>query len=293
MSKGKYPTGINNLRRRDRYFSFEFFPPKSLAGTELLYNTISQLRELQPDFVSMTCRVGGQHHDKTKEWSDEIQKRYGLTVMPHYTSVGIQREAVHTYLTELETLGIKNIMVLRGDLPDSDSNPDVLSRDFLYASDLIGYIRHLGFDFSLGGACYPEVHPEASSFEEDLRNLKKKVKAGADFLITQLFFDNDNYFRFVERCRAVGIHIPIAPGIMPITNHKQFEKIVAMTSCHVPKKLLNEITKYREDVQALYQVGYEHSLQQCQELLAQQAPGIHFYTLNHSSVSKEILTALR
>ena len=189
-------------------------------------------------------------------------------------------------------MGIENIMALRGDFPRDLPNYKAPEDGFAYASELIAYIRRLGFPFSVGAACYPEVHPEASSARDDLRHLKEKVEAGSDFLISQLFFINENYFSFLDRCRAAKIDLPIIPGIMPITNFKQVERFTAMTGCKFPKQLLEKIAKCDDNKEELYKLSLDYSLEQCQGLLNQEVPGIHFYTLNQSGLTKEIFKQL-
>lgn len=281
-----------NFKKR-AIFSFEFFPPKSSAAELQLRKAIGELKELGPDFISITCGAGASTRDETGKWSQGIQDEHGIITMSHYTSIGIQREDAGAHLRELEAAGIKNIMALRGDLPRGLPHSKALQNGFSYASELIAYIRQSDFDFSIGAACYPEVHMEAVSAEEDLKNLKKKVDAGADFLISQLFFINENYFSFLDRCHALQINLPIIPGLMPITNFKQIEKFTAMTGCKFPKKLLNNIEKCGDNKRDLYKLSLDHSLQQCQELLDQQVPGIHFYTLNQSDLTKEVFLRLR
>ena len=270
-------------------FSFEIFPPKNIKGEMLLDETLNELRKLKLDFLSITCGAGGSINNKTKDWSEKIQAKYDILTMPHYTSIGIQKETVASDLQQLLEIGINNIMALRGDLPH---DYDHSQNSFFYANELIEYIRNLNFDFSIGAACYPEVHKEASSKKEDLMYLKKKVISGADFLITQLFFINNHYFDFIERCHASLIEVPIIPGIMPITNFKQIEKFTNMTGCQFPKSLLNKIDKCDNNPDELYKISVEYSLEQCQELLDAKVPGIHFYTLNQSNITRKIFSQL-
>lgn len=273
-------------------FSFEFFPPKNVAGKERLENTLKEVCTLKPDFISITCGAGGTGDNKTLEWSKKIQNNYDITTMPHYTSIAIQREEVLGYLEKLFDAGIQNIMALRGDKPKDNPDYKVPEGGFRYANELTAYIRETKLPFSIGGACYPEVHMEAPSAEEDLQNLKKKVDAGVDFLVTQLFFLNENYYRFVERCHKIGIKVPIVAGIMPITHFKQVEKFTKMTGCQLPKKLIEELESNSQNTEELFKRSFEYSVKQCQELLEAKAPGLHFYTLNQSSMTSEILKVL-
>jgi len=274
-------------------FSFEFFPPKNEEGERRLFQTLEELYPLLPDFVSVTYGAGGSTRARTREWVTSIQSQYRIPAMPHFTCVGASRDEIHASLVEFRDAGIQNIMALRGDPPIGESEFRPAPDGFAHASDLIRFIRESGFEFSLGGACYPEKHPEAKSLEEDLEHLKIKVDAGADFLVTQLFFDNDSYFRFVERCRGIGISRPIVPGIMPITQFKQVERFTAMAGCSFPPDLLTSIERVKDDPEALRRVSLAFTIGQCRELLAGGAPGIHFYTLNQSTITSEILKSLK
>lgn len=282
-----------NSERKPPFFSFEFFPPKNEEGEQRLYNTIGELKELKPDFVSVTYGAGGSTREKTLEWVSEIQERYGITAMAHFTCVGASRDEIKQQLITLNEHGIRNIMALRGDPPRGEEKFVAPADGFPYASDLIAFIRQLDLDFSIGAAAYPEIHQEASSADDDLKNLKTKVNAGADFLVTQLFFDNEIYFRFVERCKQVGIHIPIIPGIMPITQMNQIEKFTRMAGTVIPESLVKELTECGEDTEKLRQISLEYTTRQVLELLKSGAPGIHFYTLNQSQATMKILKRVR
>ena len=273
-------------------FSFEFFPPKDNESDIRLYKTIDDLKEIQPSFVSITCGAGGSTKSKTKEISFKIQNEYDITVMTHYTSIGITRNEINKDLQELWNMGIQNIMALRGDKPKDNINYIVPTDGFSYASELITHIQKIGMAFSVGGACYPEVHSEACSPEQDLIHLKKKVDAGVDFLITQLFFINEHYFDFVKRCRNMNINVPIIPGIMPITNYKQIERFTKMAGCQFPKDFISTMMKYEKDPEALLKISYEYTLQQCEDLLKHNVLGIHFYTLNKSDITKKLAISL-
>lgn len=270
-------------------FSFEFFPPKNPDGEETLYNTIERLKDLHPDFVSVTYGAGGSTRGKTLDWVSTIKRRFHLTAMPHFTCVGASRDSLLADLQSFADAGINNVMALRGDPPRGETEFKAAEDGFSHASDLIQFIRSSGFDFSIGGACYPEKHPEAHDLDEDIENLKKKVNAGADFLITQLFFRNEVYFSFVEKCRSRGISVPIIPGIMPITSFSQIERFTSMAGCTFPEKLLRDISEAREDQKKLLDVSIEFSVNQCRELIEGGVRGIHFYTLNQSKAAETIL----
>lgn len=273
-------------------FSFEFFPPKNPEGEAVLYKTIGDLREVAPDYVSVTYGAGGSTRAKTLEWVSTIQERYGICAMAHFTCVGASRADITASLKDLYDAGIRNIMALRGDPPKGTAEFVPAPDGLRYANELIAFIKSTKYDFSLGGGCYPEVHPEAASADADIANLKRKVDAGAEFLVTQLFFDNKVYFKFVEQCRRVGINVPIVPGIMPITQLKQIERFTQMAGCAIPPALVEDLNaaKNPED---LLRASIEHSARQCIELLEKGAPGLHFYTLNQSHATKEILKAVR
>lgn len=255
--------------------------------------TIADLKPLEPDFVSVTYGAGGSTRAKTREWVRSIQDRYAIPAMAHLTCVGAGRKEIHSILKDLYSDGIRNIMALRGDPPKGEMAFVASADGFHYANELISFIRSTGLDFCLGAAAYPEVHVEAPSAAEDLRNLKRKVDAGADFLVTQLFFDNEKYFSFVDNVRAIGIEVPVVPGIMPITAFKQIERFTAMAGCTIPESLVQSLAGVQDDAEALLNLSLEFTLHQCEELLSKGAPGIHFYTLNQSRATAIILDRLR
>ncbi len=213
--------------------------------------------------------------------------------MSHFTCVGAGREDIRSSLQKMHDAGIRNIMALRGDPPKNTEKFVPPSDGFAYASDLIRFIRSTGLDFSIGGAAYPEVHLEAASAEEDLRNLKTKADSGADFLVTQLFFDNSLYFRFLEKCREAGVHLPVIPGIMPVTHYSQIERFTAMTGCFIPEDLKADIEKSRDNPEEMLESSIRFTVKQVTELIRGGAPGIHFYTLNQSRAVMEIIRRLK
>lgn len=275
-----------------KVFSFEFFPPKTEEGVLALYRTIEELRELGPSFVSVTYGAGGSTRDRTIDLVDRIKNRLGIEAMAHLTCVGSGREEIVQILDRLKRAGIENVLALRGD-PPNGRGPFIPPPDgFAHASDLLAFIRPR-YDFCLGGAAYPEGHLESKSLEEDLAYTKRKVEAGAEFLITQMFFDNRFYFAFVARARAAGIAVPILPGIMPITNLDQIKRFTELCGAKIPAFLLERMEAVREDPEAVRQIGVDHAAAQCLDLLAVGAPGIHFYTLNRSTATRRILQSLR
>ncbi len=273
-------------------FSFEFFPPKTAAGEEALFATIEQLRPLRPSFVSVTYGAGGSTREKTVELVTRIKHDLGLEAMAHLTCVGSSRAQLRSILERLQASGIENVLALRGDPPRDQPRFEPPPDGFRYASELVQFIRSESFDFCLGGACYPEGHIEAPDLETDLDHLSEKVAAGVDFLISQLFFDNEFFYSFVSRARRRGITVPIIPGIMPVTNLSQIERFTQMCGATIPAPLHHRLRAADGDPNAVRQVGIEHALQQCRGLLQHGAPGIHFYTLNQSPATRAILAQL-
>lgn len=273
-------------------FSFEFFPPKTPEGEKQLWETLEDLRSLEPGFVSVTYGAGGSTRDRTIELVTHIKERTGIEAMAHLTCVGHTKDEIGAILDRLAAARIDNVLALRGDPPKGDTTFVKREGGFSYASELVAYIRERDLGFSVGVAGNPEGHLE-SSREADLKNLKTKVDEGADFVITQLFFDNAFYFDFVERARRLGMNAPIVPGIMPITNYDQVQRFVRMCGATVPMRLQLELEKVKDDPQAVMQLGVAHATLQCSELLARGVPGIHFYTLNRSPASRMIVSALR
>ncbi|MBK9120497.1 MAG: methylenetetrahydrofolate reductase [NAD(P)H] [Phycisphaerales bacterium] len=273
-------------------FSFEFFPPKDDQGLSDLRATIAGLRDLKPTYISVTYGAGGSTRQRTLELVTHIRKDYGLEAMAHLTCVGTSRSQVLSVLECLDESGVENVLALRGDPPKGDDKFKPHPEGFNYASELAEFARRY-FSFCLGGACYPEVHPESPNLEADLLHLKRKIAAGIEFLITQLFFDNQKYFDFVGKARAAGIGVPIIPGIMPITNFRQVERFTDMCGTSIPEPLLSELRNLQDDHHAVLSLGVAHATAQCVELLQRGAPGIHFYTLNKSPATRTILTALQ
>jgi len=273
-------------------FSFEFFPPKTAEGEKQLWDTLEDLRALDPGFVSVTYGAGGSTRDRTLELVGQIKARTGIEAMAHLTCVGHTRAELEHILERLAAAKIDNVLALRGDPPKGATAFQAAAGGFSYANELVDLIREKDLGFSVGVAGYPEGHLEATK-EADLLALKRKVDAGADFVISQLFFDNAFYFDFVERARRAGINVPIVPGIMPITNYEQVTRFVRMCGATVPMRLQLALEKVKDDHDAVMQLGVAHATLQCSELLSRGVPGIHFYTLNRSPASRMIVTALR
>jgi methylenetetrahydrofolate reductase (NADPH) len=280
------------LRAQRPAFSFEFFPPKDAEGVERLFETVARLKDYDPAYVSVTYGAGGSTRRLTVELVQRIKREAGLETMAHLTCVGAVRSELAEVLDELEAGGIHNVIALRGDPPRGQTHFTSVEGGFSHASELIAFIR-ARYDFCVAAACYPEKHPEASDFEADLDRMKEKVELGADVLITQLFFEPAQYFSFVEKARARGIQAPIVAGVMPITNLAQIKRFTAMCGASLPAALLSRLEAAGSDAEAIQRIGVEHATHQCRTLLQGGAPGIHFYTLNRSRATVEILDRLR
>lgn len=272
-------------------FSFEFFPPKTPEGEQTLRNSLQSLRGLEPSFASVTYGAGGSTRDRTLETTRWI-KKLGIEAMAHLSCVGSSREDLYAILDQIQAAGIENVLALRGDPPRGQTEWRPHPQGLRYSTELAALISER-YPFCVGAACFPEVHPEAPDLAHDLRFLRQKIDSGVSFLITQLFFDNELYFRFVEEARAAGIEVPIIAGIMPVTNVGQIKTITGMCGATIPAALLAELESRAEDPDAVLQLGVSYATLQCAELLARGAPGIHFYTLNRSPATRAILSALK
>ena len=286
---------IKDLLARGRpTFSFEFFPPRTEEAAKQLEQTIGDLRELQPSFVSVTYGAGGSTRDRTIEVVTRVKREHGIESMAHLTCAGSTRDELGAVLDRILESGIENVLALRGDPPKGQAEFQPVEGGFRYASELVRFIRDRNHaSLCLGGACYPERHPECGNPAVDLQNLKRKVDEGLDFVITQLFFNNQHYFEFVERARRIGIGVPILAGIMPITNAAQIERFMVGCGATIPFDLAEELDRRRGNPQAVLELGIAHATAQSIELLEKGAPGIHFYTLNRSTATREIYAALQ
>src|SRR5690349_11848656 len=274
-------------------FSFEFFPPKTDDGARALMTTVADLRDvLAPDFVSVTCGAGGSTRERTHDVVVRIQRELKLTAMAHLTCVGASQAELAREVELLTKAGIENVLALRGDPPQGSGSFTAPPGGFGHASELAGFLD-AEFDVEIGGACYPEGHVESSDAHSDLDWTVHKVRQGVDFLITQLFLDNQDYFAFVDRARDRGIRVPIVPGIMPITNVAQVERFTKMCGAKIPPQLLERLRRFQDEPAAVMALGIEHAVMQCRGLLEGGAPGLHFYTLNKSWATRSILAAVR
>ncbi len=273
-------------------FSFEFFPPKSDEGERNLRTALKSLAALQPDFASVTYGAGGSTRDRTIDLTKWLKQELGIEAMAHLSCVGATREELCSILDGIADAGIDNVLALRGDPPRGETRWRPHPGGLHYSTELAALIS-ASYPLAVGAACFPEVHPEAPDMAHDLRFLKDKVGNGVSFLITQLFFDNELYFRFVEEARSAGIDVPIIPGIMPITDVSQIKTITGMCGATIPPALLEALEWRAVDADAVLQLGVSYATLQCAELLARGAPGIHFYTLNRSPATRAILSALK
>ncbi|MGC2374580.1 MAG: methylenetetrahydrofolate reductase [NAD(P)H] [Solirubrobacteraceae bacterium] len=273
-------------------FSFEFFPPKTDQGEQNLYAALSELRTLEPSFVSVTYGAGGSTRSKTIEIVKRIKEDYGLEAMAHFTCVGATVSQLRSTLDEMRAAGIDNVLALRGDPPAGEEDWVKTDGGLEYSRELVDLIK-ADYPFAIGAACFPETHLHASSPQADIDYLAEKVAGGVDFLITQLFFDNALYFDFVARARAAGVGVPILPGILPITQIGQLERMTKMCGASIPEGLRRELHAREDQPEAVIDFGVAYATLQCAELLATGAPGIHFYTLNRSPATRAILGALK
>ena len=273
-------------------FSFEFFPPKTPEGEQNLFNALQELRRLEPAFVSVTYGAMGSTRTKTVEIIQRVEREFGLDAMAHFTCVGATKDELREVLDQMRDAGIQNVLALRGDPPQGQEEWTATEGGLEYSRELVELIRE-EYDFAIGGACFPETHIHATSPEDDLRYLKEKVDAGARFLITQLFFDNDVYFDFVNRARDVGIDVPIIPGVMPIQDFNGLRRMTSLVKSEIPAGLHAALEAREDDPQAVRDLGVSFATLQAAELLRGGAPGIHFYTLNRSPATRAILASLR
>jgi methylenetetrahydrofolate reductase (NADPH) len=280
------------LAKKRPVFSIEFFPPKTEEGVAQLFATVKALKPLEPDYVSVTYGAGGATREGTVEVSERIKTEYGLEVMAHLSCVGETQEGLAAILDRFAGMGIENVLALRGDPPRGEEEFRPPADGLSSAAELTGFITDR-YEFSIGGACFPEVHPEADSLDADLAYLKTKVDSGASFLITQLFFDNRVYFDFVAAARERGIDVPIIPGVIPIATFGQVARICDLCDASIPEDLSAAMGSLGGDEEAERLLGVAYAARQCEELLAGGAPGIHFYALNRAPGTRAVLAALR
>ena len=282
-------------QKKEPTISFEFFPPKTPEGEAKLFQTVAELKSLAPSFVSVTYGAMGNTQTNTLRIVEEIKHKIGLEVAAHLTCVAHSRGEIERILGTLQEKNIENIVALRGDPPQGETQFKAPPDGFHYASELVRFIRRhprFGKAFDLSVAGYPEGHPECKDKQKDLEHLKCKVDEGADGVVTQLFFNNEYYFDFVARARKIGIRVPIVPGIMPVTHGPQIEKFSRMCGAQIPAVIREAIVRFGDDQASIVKFGIEYATRQCEDLLRGGAPGLHFYTLNQSLATRQIYTHL-
>lgn len=283
---------ISELLKQDGYrLSFEVFPPKRDSGLESVRYATEAIAKLRPSFVSVTYGAGGGTSEFTLDIAKNIKEKTGVPVLAHITCVSSNRAKVAAYIERLKYAGIENVMALRGDLTPEMEGQDRSNWDYRYAYQLVEELKATG-DFCIGGACYPEVHPESASRVEDVRHLKQKVEAGCDFLTSQMFFDNDLFYSFLYRVRDIGIDVPVIPGIMPITNTNQVEKALKLSGSHMPIRFLSLVDRFGSNAAAMEQAGIIYASEQIIDLYANGIRNVHVYTMNKPAVAEGILRSV-
>jgi methylenetetrahydrofolate reductase (NADPH) len=277
--------------QKKRTLSFEVFPPVREGNLESLFKTVAELKELKPDFISVTYGAGGGTRDKTIEIASRVQNEFGSEALAHLTCVAATRDDIARIVEEMKKHNIENILALRGDPPKGEEKFVRPAGGFGFASELVSFIRELN-GFCIGVAGYPEGHPEASSFDDDLKNLKKKVDAGADFIVTQLFFNNDDFYRFRDRALALKINVPIIPGIFPILNYKQVLRITELCGAKIPSALGEKLCWLKDKPEDVEKYGIEYAQKQARDLLHNEVRGLHICTMNQSRAARKIVREL-
>lgn len=282
---------IKELFEKKQTLSFEVFPPKKDDEFEGVYTTLDKLSELKPDFISVTYGAGGSRSKKTVEIADYIQNQLNIDAIAHMTCVGNRKDDIEKVCLELKKANVSHVLALRGDRPQYMTDEQYEAREFFYANELVEYLKE-NTSFSVAGAGYPEKHFEAESYQSDLERLKVKVDTGCDFLITQLFMDNDVFYRFRENCDRMNIHVPICAGIMPITSSKQVSTIISLSGTSIPKEFSDIVAKYGESQEDMRKAGIDYAIRQINELKKNEVDGIHIYSMNKPKMTEEIVRAI-
>ncbi|QDT01260.1 5,10-methylenetetrahydrofolate reductase [Adhaeretor mobilis] len=272
--------------------SFELFPPKTDGGVRALAGHVRELMKFKPSYVTCTYGAGGSTQNRTLEIIGDVRKQHGVAVATHLTCVGSTRDQLRDYLQRAQGLGIENVVALRGDPPQGETKFTPVADGFSYANELVAFIRGEFPEMGVLVAGYPETHQEAPSADADLENLKRKVDAGGDAIITQLFYDNADFFRFREKCEELGITAPIIPGLLPVTNGAQIQRIASLCGAKLPSDFIAALEKYEDDPAGQFEVGVDFATKQSAELLEAGVPGIHYYVLNKSEATKRVLEAV-
>ncbi len=272
--------------------SFEVFPPKTESSFDSVKVATEEIAKLRPSFMSVTYGAGGGTSKYTLEIAKNIKEEFGVPMLAHLTCVSSDKETVKQRIEDMHKAGIQNIMALRGDIPESMMNDDRSKWDYRYAIDLIREIKSLPYDFCIGAACYPEIHPESENQKEDIKRLKEKVDAGCDFLTTQMFFDNNLLYNFLYKIREAGITVPVIPGIMPITNANQVERAIKLSGSFMPQRFKSLVDKFGSDPLAMKQAGIAYATDQIIDLYANNITNVHVYSMNKPDVAEKIQSNL-
>lgn len=283
---------IDIIDRNTRALSFEVFPPKTATSFESVKTATEEIARLRPSFMSVTYGAGGGTSSYTLEIARSIKELYGVPTIAHLTCVSSTKETVHRKIQEIRASGITNVMALRGDIPPELEGADRSGWDYRHAIDLIRELKESGTGFCIGGACYPEIHPESESQKEDIRHLREKVDAGCDFLTTQMFFDNNLLYNFLYKIREAGITVPVIPGIMPITNGKQVERAIRLSGSFMPQRFKSLVDKFGSDPAAMKQAGIAYATDQIIDLYANGIVNVHVYSMNKPDVAAQIQSNL-
>ncbi len=287
------PMALSDFFGSDRFgLSFELFPPKTEAGLVALYRHVEVLLEFKPNFVTCTYGAGGSTQDKTLQIVEAVKQKFGVHVASHLTCVGSTVDDLRGFMREATARGVDSIVALRGDPPQGETSFEAVDGGLKYANELVNLIHDEFPNFGVAVAGYPETHQEAPSPEVDLENLKRKVDSGADLVMTQLFYENQDFYRFQEQCQAKGIQIPIVPGLLPVTNLHQIQRITSLCGARLPVEFVNRLAEKEENEEWQFQVGVEFAINQVRELIEQGVPGVHFYVLNKSQATSQVLGAL-
>ena len=278
-----------DIFKKKTVFSLEVFPPKPDANESVIYDTLEQLSDIRPDFISVTYGAGGgKNGSRTIKIASDIVSKYNTTSVAHLPCINLTKKQAAEILDSIKSSGIENVLALRGDIP----NDTEVSGDFSHADELVTFIRE-NYDFNIVAACYPEVHPESNSAIDDIKNLKNKVECGVDHLITQLFLDNRHFYNFRENTQLAGINVPIEAGIMPVTNKKQIERMVKLCGVELPNKFIRVLERYENDPVALRDAGIAYAVDQITDLVTEGADGIHLYTMNNPYIAHRIYDAVQ
>ena len=284
---------ISEILKKDKLtLSFEVFPPKSETAFDSIRAATEEIAALSPAFMSVTYGAGGGTSRFTLDIAKNIEQSFGVPTLAHLTCVSSTRETVRARIEDIRAAGIKNVMALRGDIPEDMRGPHRSGWDYRHAVELVSEIRSADNDFCIGGACYPEVHPESDSRTDDLRFLREKVDAGCDFLTTQMFFDNSLFYNFLDDARGVGINVPIIPGVMPITRANQVDRAIKLSGSYMPRRFISLVEKFGSNPAAMMQAGIAYATDQIIDLFANGVTNVHIYTMNNPHVARSILNNL-